>query len=531
MSQKSVNAGYWQAPPLKRNQIVLFQTFLEDRIPDDHPVRLLDELDWTDWEDTYDRRKGQPPIHPGILCKVLLFAMTRRIRSSRNIEYAINHSIDFIWLVSGRSIDHTTISEFRRKHGDQIRNIHRQVIRTAIDMGLARLSDLCIDGSRILADANRYKTWTVRRVKKLLIELEGRITRTMNELEFNDSIDDGLPADSLPPELADLTARQTKMKQVLAELRAMDTRRRMKGVDPEKRPAQLPKADLDARILPNKEGGSAPNYTPVCVNEMLHGFIVEADVVVGNVEHTCLTTMIDTVAASHHVDVAVIMADSAYSTGENIATMEDRNVELLSPLPEITCDNNPAVRKDLTQPVAANDVEKLPRNASTKVFDKQAFVYDEDEDCYYCPNGRPLPRKYKETKQRTGGSVLTVIYVCDNCSDCSLVSQCRRNVNARSGRKVIRDEHEATRNRHRERMKDETNTERYKQRLHFGETPFAVLKRCFDLRRFLLRGRSGVRTEFQWACTAFNLQKMMKLQAGLRAAGEETMDFAGCCGA
>jgi transposase len=124
------------------------------------PVRLvdemLDELDWTDWEDTYDRRKGQPPIHPSILCKVLLFAMTRRIRSSRNIEYAINHSIDFIWLVSGRSIDHTTISEFRRKHGDQIRNIHRQVIRTAIDMGLARLSDLCIDGSRILADANRY---------------------------------------------------------------------------------------------------------------------------------------------------------------------------------------------------------------------------------------------------------------------------------------------------------------------------------------------------------------------------------------
>jgi len=47
---------------------VLFETCLEDRIPDGHPVRLLDEilegLDWTQWENTYNRRIGQPPIHP-----------------------------------------------------------------------------------------------------------------------------------------------------------------------------------------------------------------------------------------------------------------------------------------------------------------------------------------------------------------------------------------------------------------------------------------------------------------------------------
>jgi transposase len=111
-----------------------------------------------------------------VLCKVLLFSLIRRTRSSRSIEYHIKHSIDFMWLVSGRTIDHTTLSEFRRKHGDQIKDIHRQMIRVAVDMGLAKLSELTIDGTRILADANRYKTWTVSRVEKMLAELDGQIT-------------------------------------------------------------------------------------------------------------------------------------------------------------------------------------------------------------------------------------------------------------------------------------------------------------------------------------------------------------------
>ena len=91
--------------------------------------------------------------------------MTRRIRSSRAIEYNINHSIDFMWLASGRCIDHTTLSEFRRKHGEQIKGIQRQMIKTAIDMGLARLSELCIDGRRLCTTRTRIVT-SVRQAKR-----------------------------------------------------------------------------------------------------------------------------------------------------------------------------------------------------------------------------------------------------------------------------------------------------------------------------------------------------------------------------
>jgi len=105
---------------MAREQLVLIPTALEAIIPDDHPVRLVDEilnqLDWSEWEAVYHGSFGQPPIHPSVLAKILLFAMIRRIRSSRQMEYNLIHSIDFIWLSSGRRIDHTTLSQFRREH-------------------------------------------------------------------------------------------------------------------------------------------------------------------------------------------------------------------------------------------------------------------------------------------------------------------------------------------------------------------------------------------------------------------------------
>ena len=141
--------------------------------------------------------------------------MTRRIRSSRAIAYNTNHSIDFMWLASGRCIDHTTLSEFRRKHGEQLKGIQRQMIETAIDMSLARLSELCIDGTRILANANRYKTWTADKVEKLLIELDRQINDALKDLDTNDSMEDlfndGQSANKCPPKLADLKARRAKI--------------------------------------------------------------------------------------------------------------------------------------------------------------------------------------------------------------------------------------------------------------------------------------------------------------------------------
>ena len=157
MSRRQAKAVYWQDAPIPREQLVLLPTALELIIATDHPVRLVDEildqLDWKQWEAKYHGRLGQPPIHPSVLAKVLLFALIRRIRSSRQIEYELKHSIDFMWLTSGRRIDHTTISEFRRNNSKELRDIFKKMIKLAIDLGMANLAELCIDGTRVLGNS------------------------------------------------------------------------------------------------------------------------------------------------------------------------------------------------------------------------------------------------------------------------------------------------------------------------------------------------------------------------------------------
>jgi len=530
MSKRQPKTNDWQDAPLPREQLVLFADTLEQRIPEDHPVRILDEIlslmDWHEWEAEYHGKFGQPPIHPSVMCKALLFARIRRIRSSRQIEYNLRHSIDFIWLVSGRTIDHAALSEFRRKHPKQLKDIYRQMVQLAITLGVAKLSELCIDGTRVLANASRFKTLKAEKVERLLAELEQQITAAMSELETNDNLaglfDDGQPADQLPAELRDLKSRQEQLRAAWAQLREMQQQRRRDGINPKKNPAQLPVTDPDSRILPNKEGGYAPNYTPMAVTETENGFIVGADVLIGNVEHTVMTAMIDTIESDFGETPETMMGDGAYGTGPNLEAMEQREIELLSPPVREAKKDNPAPREDPTPPVTNDDLDRLPSNPQTKRFDKQAFVYDEPTACYYCPAGKTLRREGTENIQRSGTTIEQVNYRCRTCAGGSLAPRCRVNPAAKQGRKVTRDGYEAVRRRHSERMQQEDAKERYKRRQHYGETPFAVLKATLDLRRFLLRGTAGVQQEWLWGCTAFNLKKLMSLWGALRAKLNET---------
>jgi transposase len=497
---------------------------LDARIQADHPVRLVDEildrLDWTPYEAKYHGRRGQPPIHPSVLAKILLFAMLRRLRSSRQIEYELKHSIDFMWLASGRQIDHTTLSEFRREHSDALRDIFRQMIRLAIDLGLAKLSELCIDGTRVLADANRYKTWTTERLERALAELDRQLAESLANLETADAVEqdlfgDGHAADKLPESVADLQARRSRLAALQEQTRAMDEARQQNG---SKGPAQLPKTDPDARVLPNKEGGYAANYTPMATVETGSGLLVHCEVVIGNVEHDQLPAIIDAVQADFATRVERALVDSAYTTGENLTAAESRQVELIGPLAETKVENNPALRADPTQPVADEDLHRLPINPQTKRFDKSAFVYDEASDQYFCPAGQPLPHRTTEhTTHGNGKPVVRSTYTCQACAGCPLAARCRAKPDSPRGREISHDEHEAARRRHRARMSTPESQAGRGRRQHFGERPFAVMKACFGLRRFLLRGIDGVRQEWRWCSTAFNLKRLMTLLAPPRA--------------
>lgn len=518
MSRREPKFSYWQDAPTPRNQLVLIPTALEALIPADHPVRLVDEIlnemDWTQWEAAYHGSFGKPPIHPSVLAKTLLFAMIRRIRSSRQIEYELKHSIDFMWLTSGRKIDHTTLSEFRRKHTTELRGIFKQMIQLAVDLKLANLSELCIDGTRVLADANKYKTWTTARLSRALEQLDSQIAEALENLEVVDSLDEDLlgqdiSADRLPAALGDLKSRRAQLAAHRETTQQMDAMRKKNGTQG---PAQLPKTDPSSRILPSKEGGYDTNFTPMATTETGLGMIVSAEVVIGNVEHDRFTETVSTVEADFGVEVDRVLADSAYTGGENLAAAKEMDVELIGPLAETKSKNNPALREDLTQPVAQELIGDLPIYSQTKRFDKTAFVYDESSDCYYCPAGKPMPHRITYS---IGKPTERKVYACRECEGCPLADQCVRKSD-KSGRELIDNIHEPLRREHRKVMATDEAKESYSRRQHFGELPFAVIKSHFDMRRFLLRGIEGVGQEWRWACAAFNLRKLMSVWAAVR---------------
>jgi transposase len=523
---------YWAKAPLRRKEILLFTPTLDESISADHPVRLLEEIlriqDWSSWEAEYDGAHGQPPIPPWVMAGVILYGLMRRIRSSRQLEYACGHNIDFLWLAEGRSIDHTTFCKFRTKFKQPLKGLFRDVGRLAMTMGFVRLVQAAFDGTRVKADASRLHTWTAERVEAALEELEKQVEQLLGEAEAADAADAALWGEGqprpLPPELADAKQRQEKLREVLARLREADAARKKEGI---KSPAQLPKADTDSTVMPNKEGGYAPNYTPVVATDGTAGFIIDCDVIAGVNEHQELLPSVDRIEENFGQKPEGLSADRAFGTGPNLEGMEQRQVEFYTPVESPSPgEGNPARRDDPRQPVPEAEWPQLPRNDRKKLA-KCCFVYDAATDTYFCPQGKVL--RYRETKKYGGlqGEKAVRVYACKECSGCPLAAECL-DAKAKRGRTVTRDGYEPCRERMHAKLQTEAGKKTYHRRMHIGETPFAVIKSIFEVRRFLLRGLEKVATEWCWVCTAFNLKKLMRALAVLRAeCGVEALNVRG----
>jgi hypothetical protein len=199
------------------------------------------------------------------------------------------------------------------------------------------------------------------------------------------------------------------------------------------------------------------------------------------------------------------LTDSGNNSGAVQQGMEDRGVALYTPVPQ-PVPGNPALRSDPTQPVPESQWPQLPRN-NQKQLDKSCFIYDADNNQYYCPQGQALPFSETKSERQQGQVVHRTVYRCGACTGCPLAGACLSSKN-RNGRTITRDEFEEVRERTVARMQTAAAQEIYLRRPPIAETPFAHLKRVFGIRQFLLCGLKKVRVEWDWAVTAFNLKKL-----------------------
>jgi transposase len=509
-------------PAASREQANVLPLSLDDMIPLDHPIRLIDKLlsacDWSAFEENYKlERRGRPPIHPRYLAGVWIWAFFRRVSSTRSLELQLRYQLEFQWLTHGEVFDHTTLSKFRRANAKALKDLHRQLIRQAQDLGLVKIADLFVDATKVQANASRNNVLTSKKLTRLIEVVDEQLTGYYAMLEESDErqqvaqsvLGDDANGEQLPAHVQELLAQKEKLMEQLAHCEKMDAERKAKGINPEKNPFQSPAADPDSRILPNKDGGYAPNYVPIIAVEGGLGLIV-AMAVTNNVnEQDHLIGVVEQTEEDFGVTVETISADAAYSTGHNITMLEvERGKELLSPHrngdPPA---NNPAIRDDLTQPVPDDQLDNLPTTRST--FNADAFVYVPEEDAYYCPQGRPLTRSGTETMKQNSGEVVRTTYQAKSCDDCPLVKRCRGKGDFTRGRRVSRDEFEASRAAHRAKMNTEEAKAKYSRRFGIGERPFAQMKNCFNQRRFSGRGLGAAESEFTLATISHNIQRLL----------------------
>lgn len=510
----------WARAPQQRDQMVLFAERLDEAVPPEHAVRLLEEIlariDWTKWEAAYHVRLGQPAIHPRVLSGVLLYGLMTRIRSSRSLEEALVVRLDYRWLAEGRTIDHTTLSEFRRRHPGELKELFVQICRIARELGLLSLARLAFDGTRVRSSNRRSGTRTPQELREEQAECEARFAEYAAAAEAEDARDEevfGLQAPHvLPAELADARRRQRKIQAALAELNRLEAA----GQTP---PARLPLTDPQSRVMPNKEGGFAPNYTPTATVDVASGLIVEATVlgVVNEDQH--LIPAIAAVQEQFGLEQppAEVLVDGLIGTGANLAAAEERGITVYSPCAIPDPATNPALRADPQQPVPAEQWDRLPTKKVTVAgrvsmqLDKRAFVYDAERDSYWCPRAQELP--YANTTREASGTGERIRRRYQAapaaCAACPLRARCLQG--KAQARLINREQYEPHRERHAQRMATPQAQETYTQRRHAGEQPFATIKHHFGLRRFLLRGLEGVQAEWHWAAITFNLLRLMSL--------------------
>ena len=218
--------------PYTPNQPFLLPPVLQDWLPEGHPAAFISEvvdeaLDLTAILATYETGdgRGQPPYHPALLVKLLLYGYCMGKPSSRAIERATYEEIPYRVLAANQHPDHDTIAAFRQTHLPALAALFLQVLRLCQRAGLVTLGHVALDGTKVLANASKHKAMSYGRMTETEQRLEAEIAALLAEAQRVDAAEDtqygkGRRGDELPAELARRESRLAKIRAAKAALEA-----------------------------------------------------------------------------------------------------------------------------------------------------------------------------------------------------------------------------------------------------------------------------------------------------------------------
>lgn len=211
------------------DQRLLLPPDLREWLPDGDVALFLsdvvDELDLSSIYAAYAQgdRRGQPPYHPAMMVKLLLYGYCTGVPSSRKIERATYRDVAFRVLAGDQHPDHDSIAEFRRRHLEGLAGLFVQVLRLCQGAGLVKLGHVALDGTKMPANASKHTAMSYARMEETAARLEREVQALLEQAQQVDAAEDaqygrGRRGDELPAELARRESRLTKIRAAKAAL-------------------------------------------------------------------------------------------------------------------------------------------------------------------------------------------------------------------------------------------------------------------------------------------------------------------------
>jgi len=127
---------------------------------------------------------GTSSYHPRMMLKVLVYAYSEKVYSSRQIAKALRENVNFMWLSGGNKPDHRTINGFRSGVlKEAVREVFAAVVELLAEGGYVKLENYFVDGTKIEANANAHKVVWAKRTGKYKSKLREKIDVLLDEIE------------------------------------------------------------------------------------------------------------------------------------------------------------------------------------------------------------------------------------------------------------------------------------------------------------------------------------------------------------
>ena len=502
-------------------QMALLPEALDDLVPADHPVRVVNEvIDRVDIAPLIERFKGggTSSYHPRMMLKALVYAYLSNIYSSRRIEACLRENVHFMWLAAKNMPDHNTIARFRSERlRDVLEPIFTEVVVLLVEAGHVRLEEAYVDGTVMRADAHPYSFVWKRSVERNEAQLRQQLRELWEHAQqvANEEMEEEDPPDfdRVDPEEMDRTieridrALEGKKKELPQKDREKLSRAkrefsaRLERYEEQKRAfegrSSFSKTDPDATFLAEKGSwqGRPPLRPFYNLQISSHDrFVLHYSLHRTPSDDATLEDHLQGFRARYDRLPEKLVGDAGYGSANNYEMLE---------------------REGITPYVKYKAFEGDRRGTRRKKdpYHQDHLSYDAKKDRFTCPAGEPMDRVGEKVRGRPGETPRKVHhYQARDCTGCELRSACHGQDHDRS----IEVDHALRRYKQEvyERLTSPEGVKARKRRNHDVETVFGIIKQNKGFRRFLMRGLEKVRVETGLLALAHNLKRLADLKKG-----------------